>query len=326
MLMQRHMHLEWEIAKWIAILALASALAVAVAGRVASGGEPARLPPTIDEWAVPMGIDQAERMPAPSIDVTMEIWMLLADQQAGRLDRALEGWRRVPLPHEAEAWRNVALAQALIAAGDLEAAADALDTARAIQPENAVVHYYLGILQLERAERAMHWYDPGIVPAARYVSVGQPPMVMPIAPNSRDMYRLAAAMELEAAIELAPAVLLDEPLVPPEWPTAAAIQPTVGDLLLALGADRFDAKAHNMLGYLYLESGAAQMAEHHMDAAADSGAVVVFGYEDLGKWYEAEGQHLDAVRAYAKATTQGTGIVRPLGKALENLRKALTEP
>jgi tetratricopeptide (TPR) repeat protein len=316
----------------MAILALASALAIAVAGQMARGDEPARLPPTIDEWAVPMGIEQADEPPAPVEDVPMKLWILLADQQAGRLDRVVDGWRYLPLPHEGEVWRNVALAQALIAMGDLQAAGDALDTAAAIQPENAVVHYYLGILHLEQADRASNWYDPGVPPATRLasavmttkgtVSAGPAQVV----PNSKDMYHLAAMAELEWAIELAPSVMLDEPLAPPEWPTAAALQPTVGDLLLALGADRFDAKAHNMLGYLYVEYGAAEMAEHHLDAAADSGVVVVFGYDDLGSLYEAEGRHLDAFRAFAKSAAQGNGVVLPLGKMLENLREAFTQP
>jgi tetratricopeptide (TPR) repeat protein len=327
MLAQRHMHLEWEIVKWIAILALASALAIAVAGTLARGEEPARLPPTIDEWAVPMGIEQPGEPPVPVEDVPMKLWMLLADQQAGRFDRVVENWRYLPLAHEGEVWRNVALAQALIAMGDLQAAADALDTAVAINPENAVVHYYLGILHLEQADRASKWYDPAMPPAMRLASIiapaGGPAQV---APNTRDMYHLAAMLELEAAIELAPSVILDEPLAPPEWPTASALPPTVGDLLLALGADRFDAKAHNMLGYLYVEYGAAEMAEQHLDAAADSGVVVVFGYDDLGALYETEGRHLDAFRAFAKSAAQGNGIVRPLGKMLENLREAFIDP
>jgi tetratricopeptide (TPR) repeat protein len=316
------MHLELEIIKWATILALATALAFA-AGRVAGSDEPNRLPPSIDEWALPMGTaPPVDPQPEPGDDVAMQLWSILEDQHAGRMNLAIEGWTCLLLPPESDVWRNIGLAQAYIAMGDVDAAAAALDEAARLRPENAVVHYYLGILHLEQAYRAEEWSDPGVRPIERFASFGP----SQVAPNTKGMYRLAAIGELERAIEMADLILLDEPLAPADWPTAAALVPTVGDLLLAIGANHFDIKAHSMLGYLHLENGAPEQAEYHMDATADSGVMVVFGYDDLGRFYEEEGRRLDAFRAYAKSASQGTGLVRPLGKMMENLRKAFAEP
>ena len=96
------------------------------------------------------------------------------------------------------------------------------------------------------------------------------------------MYELAATLDFERAIELACALQLDEAIVPDRFPTSSALEPTVGDLLLALGADNFQAKAHNTLGYLFLKRGALEPAEQHMDDAVQGGLDVVYGYRDLG--------------------------------------------
>lgn len=323
MLAQRHMHLEWEIIRWIAILGLALAIALAVASLTAQSAEPLRLPPQIDTWSAPLEVTPdlpGNSAFVPAQDVGIRIWALLDDQQSGRLDRAVEGWPLVPLPPEREVWREVALAEAHIAMGNLDSAASALDAAANLEPDNAVVHYYLGILRLEQAERAPSWYEPSLRQVIHLAAYGP----MDVVPNSRDMYHLVAMGELEQAIVLAPTVALDDPLIPGHWPTSAALRPTVGDLLQALGADRFDAKAHNMLGYLHMESGALSEAEHHMDAAADAGMMVALSYEELGKAYEAEGHNLDAFRAYAKAAGHGGGLVHPVHKMIENLYEAFT--
>ena len=321
MFAQRHMHLEWEILKWLAIISLASALAIAFASHIAVGDEPRLLPPEIETWSQPMGDHEPSAL-AREDDAAAQVWNALDDQQAGRLDRAIEAWPCLPLAADAEIWRHIALAQAYLGADDLEAAAEALEVAGEIEPSAPLVHYYLGILRLEQADKAQSWYDAQGPQKIRLVSY--PPVQ--ISPNSREMYRLAAMTELDQAIELAGNVQLDQLLVSPDWPTAMALRPAASDLLLALGADGFEFKAHNMLSYLHLDNGSAEQAESHMDAAAAGGMVVVYGYEDLGELYEQRGRHLDAFRAYAKAAGQGIGIVRPTGKMLENLQKAFLEP
>ncbi len=92
-----------------------------------------------------------------------------------------------------------------------------------------------------------------------------PPAIMLIAmpqvvPNSKSMYELAAMQELEKAVELSSNVDLQAALapyatVPGDTELLPVVTPTVGDLLMALGADRFPARAHNMLGALCTDHG-----------------------------------------------------------------------
>ena len=102
---------------------------------------------------------------------------------------------------------------------------------------------------------------------------------------------------------------------------SAALEPTVGDLLLATGADNYVSKAHNTLSYLHLETGALEEAERHMDEAAAGGMSIVYGYEDLGEQYARRHRHADAARAYLKAMKHGRGKVTPARKAWENLHR-----
>jgi tetratricopeptide (TPR) repeat protein len=315
--------------KWLVILTLASALAMAFATHLAGAAEPAKLPADVDAWSIPMNGAVAARTVAPTGDPAMQVWQLLDDQQSGRYDLVIEPWRTVPLAPSAEVWRHIAIAEAQIAMGDLTAAGESLENAGALQPENPLVDYYLGLWRLEQAERALDWYEPGVQLAAMFVSY--PPDIQAevapwrIAPNSKAMYQLAAMAHLERAIGAADQVELDQPLTSVDWPTSAALRPTVGDLLQALGADHFDAKAHNMLGYLHLENGAAEEAEYHMDAAADCGVVTVFGYEDLARLYEEQDRPLDAFRANAKSAAHGGGLVGPTRGMIRNLREAFRD-
>jgi tetratricopeptide (TPR) repeat protein len=322
-----HVHVEYIILKWLIIISLASALALAFATQIGGAAEPVRSPTGADSWSAPtVGPIEVAPPAVPSEDVATQLWLLLDDQQSGRLDLVITPWQTIPLAPEAEVWRHVALAEAQIAMGDLDAAGASLETAGSIEPDNPLVEYYFGLLRLEQADRAMNWYEPSLYlasyDAGSPTDTGSP---MDVVPNSKAMFRLAAMSHLERAIDLADLVWLDQPLVPETWPTEAALTPTVGDLLLALGANHFDAKAHNMLGYLHLEYGAADSAEQHMDAAAQSGAVIVFGYEDLARLYADQHRPLDAFRANAKAAANGEGIVAPVRGMIGNLRQAFGE-
>ncbi|MEQ8785685.1 MAG: hypothetical protein RIC55_05280 [Pirellulaceae bacterium] len=325
MFAHRPVHLELVLIKWLIIITLASALALAFATHIGGAAEPDKLPNDVDLWSTPM--DRAtEVVPAaiPDQDVAMQLWQLLDDQQSGRLDLVIGPWQTIPLGPETEVWRHIALAEAQIAMGDLDAAGVSLANAGRLQPDNPLVEYYFGLWRLEQAERALSWYEPGVQLVA-YRDVEPMDEPMDVVPNSKAMFRLAAMSHLERAISLADYVWLDQPLAPDYWPTEAAVTPTVGDLLLALGANNFDAKAHNMLGYLHLDSGAADTAEYHMDAARDSGVVIVFGYEDLARVYAEQGRPLDAFRANAKAAANGEGVIGPARRAIENLRQAFGE-
>lgn len=330
MLVGRHLQLPWELVKWLAIISLAVATAIGFATNMAGGDERSdasqKVLPLIDP-AAPAN----SRLPREDIlwqldpeasgqgveDGVAHVWRALELQQQGDWEKAVEAWRRLSLPAATRTWRQIAIGHAFLIQGELESAEDALDRAVRLEPENAVARYFRGLLRLQQATLAEEWYEPTAARRVHLVSY------MPVVPNSRSMYRLAAMNELERAIAAASEIRQDVLLVPPEWPTLAPRLPTVGDLLVSLGADRFAGKAHNVLSYLYLERGRLEVAEQHMDAAAKGGVRVVYGYRDLGAKYETADRPSDAVRAYAKAMTQESGIVVPGKKAIQNLLKSL---
>jgi tetratricopeptide (TPR) repeat protein len=303
----RPLSLTGEALKWLAILTLASLLAALaaqlVSGHDAAPSAPALLPPTMEQSAKPMAI-----------------WRILADQKSGNFEQALEDWPYAPLSCDAEVWRQIAIAQAQLAFRDVDAASDALHAALAIEPANPVAHYFRGILRMEQAAMAREWQDAIGPVYTRLVSTA----ARPEPALTKSMYQLAARMEFEQAIEEAKNVNLELPLGDPTVPTVATA-PTVRDLLRALGAEDFEGKAHHQLSYLLLENGSGQEAEQHLDAAAELGQQIVFGYQDLGAFYEGRHDHLDAARAYAKALSHGSPLARPTQHIVRNLRLAFIE-
>jgi tetratricopeptide (TPR) repeat protein len=159
-----------------------------------------------------------------------------------------------------------------------------------------------------------------------------PPAVMFVAmpaivPNTRGMYELAAMQELRKAIELAPELDLQTPLAPDVWAAEDVkylplVTPTVGDLLAALGADRYPARAHNVLGMMYTERGLFEEAEEHLDAAAAQRMNGPTAYRELGAALEAEERYDDAVRVYLKAFRNGDVNLIPAIKVFINGWKA----
>jgi len=115
------------------------------------------------------------------------------------------------------------------------------------------------------------------------------------------MLRLAAMMEFDLAVENAAAIRLDESLVPPDGPTSVAQYPTVGDLLQAIRAARFEGVAHSQLGRLCLEQGDLERAEYHLDQSVFLGLAVLLAYENLAEQYTVMERPWDAARAYYKA-------------------------
>jgi hypothetical protein len=101
------------------------------------------------------------------------------------------------------------------------------------------------------------------------------------------------------------------------------LEPTVGDLLIALGAENFKGQAHHTLSSLFLENGSLEIAEEHMDNAVNSGLANVFGFRDLATAYEKRGQHADAARANLKAMAHGHNKVSPAFDVFRNLLDAL---
>ncbi|MCA9203252.1 MAG: hypothetical protein KDA59_09410 [Planctomycetales bacterium] len=332
----RHMHLETEMVKWLALIALASAMVLAAATSVsgqesANSSEPKPLPKAIEHWAAPMdqtggAMDEAEWIMA--VQASAETWQLLELHHRGELETAKRVWQGTQLPCEREVWRFVALGVVHMQLGEWDRANEALDAAAGLEPDHALVHYYRGILWLTRADASIDWYDRvelGRTRLVGYVPTGDVPL-------PKGMCELAAMTEFEHAIANAEAIVATTALVDvPETDSALAadvpqvVPPTVGDLLTALGADNFVGKAHNVLGGLCLDHGALERAEQHMDGATASGLSVVDGYRELGAGYEAEGRTSDAARAYMKAMAHGGGVAWPAKKAFENLGKTLIQ-
>lgn len=307
----RTIRMEWELLKWLAILALAATLAMFWAMRTAAAALP-------EPALLPEGIQAARPMPT-AVDPNVKLWQVIELQQAGQPEEALVMWNEVQLPHETEVWQHLAMGVAHLQLGQLDEAAEKLMLAEDLDPQNPVVHYYLGLLRLDQARQAHEWYD-AIGPAIRFAA-HRPHLV---APNTRGMYELVAMQELETAI--ANAYALDRGailMLHNQTATLTLIPATAHDLMVALGCDQFAGQAHNVLGAMYLDRGATDAAEEHMDAAAEAGMAVVFGYEDLGAAYEQQGRHADAARVYLKGIEHAPGVVRPVQKALQNFGKAL---
>jgi len=140
-----------------------------------------------------------------------------------------------------------------------------------------------------------------------------------------ELQELAATGAFEQAIEYAAQVDRNQPLLPPEWPLESQLLPTVGDLLLALGAEHFEATAHVTLAQMFLERSNLELAEQHLDAARARGAQVAFGYQDLTTGYEQVNRPVDAARAGLKALAYGPHERDDLARLLANLGTGLRE-
>jgi tetratricopeptide (TPR) repeat protein len=323
------MHYQAEMGKWVAILALTTALCMLFASVVAAAdvprpGRPNLLPPNVQEWALPMPGDTRQEGPA---DLGQKIWGILQLHHDRRHEAAIDAWNAVELRGNALIWKWIAVGQALTAAGEFEGAEEMLARAIDAQPENAIAHYFSGVLRMQQAYLADEWPDVITGKTTRLVAVADPDRApRHVVPNTKGMYELVATREFEMAIEFAKHVRIDEALVPAEYAGTLALEPSVGDLLLALGADLYEAKAHNTLSYLFLERGALETAEHHMDEAVRGGMAVVYGYDDLGNEYTLRGQHADAARAYLKAAQYSTEKMSTLQNACRSILRALLAP
>jgi tetratricopeptide (TPR) repeat protein len=146
-----------------------------------------------------------------------------------------------------------------------------------------------------------------------------------IVPNTKGIYELAASQDLERSAELAACFDARVSLIPADWTTEPELCPTVADVLMATGAMNFERNAHHMLGYLFFERGALEIAEEHLDQAKGLGAEVPYLFNDLGEQYAAEGRHRDAARAYLKAVGNGPDRVGALMRFLQNFADSVRE-
>jgi tetratricopeptide (TPR) repeat protein len=307
--------------RWIEILALAVALTVmfatvvGAANRGLSSVKPGSLPPEIDQWAKPLERVPADATPAP---LANEVWRILGLHAEGKYVEAIRAWEALDLPEDSQVWKHVALAQAHLARQQLSQAADDLRNAKAMRTEHPIVHYFLGLLRLEQAHHAMTWLDAAEPTRTRRVAYGP----LEGAPNSRSMYELAATIEFEKAIAYAERLEYDEPLMPGHLAAGSALEPTVGDLLVALGAEHFQAKSHHILSHLFLDRGALELAEHHLDSAARNpeGIVLLDEFDRLAEAYRARGRYQDAARVEQKARRHvRSGSESDLGPVLDRV-------
>lgn len=350
MLGQRHMQLEVEMLKWLAAVALAAVLALTLLSR-AIGGEltgtltvPGLLPPGMDELATPLDESlvpartdpsslsaadaQDSELPRvvesdPLAAANARLWAILELHRQGRVEEAIAAWNETELPAESDVWRYLALASAYLQAGDLQDALAMLNAAESLEPDNAVLHYYVGITRMQQAAAAAESYE-STSDLSEHLVCWIPPE---LTPGTKSLYELAAISSLERAIRLAPELPRNRLLLGSERDdytssSVSQLPPMVHDLLAAIGADNYVGKSHNMLGHLYLERGWLEQSEENLDQAAKTGLAILYGYGQLGDRYALERRHLDACRSYLKQLAQGGPIVSPATKFLDNLRQA----
>ncbi len=249
------------------------------------------------------------------LDAGLDLWKVLVAHRAGDWETAESGWKTVALLPEMEVWRHLAATSLALRRHDYELAEAHWSMAAYEDADHPVVHYYLGLLYLNRAAHAHEWNDAigpvvfryaAYSPAANNAPAVTAPAGSPlpaVVPNSASMYRRAALEEFTLALDRE----LDRvyPLVGEEWTVEPELRPTVEDALLALGAERFVPNCHNVLGGMWTATGNAELAEEHFDRAYEMGAAVLYGYRDVADLYEEYGRHFDALRAYGKARDRG---------------------
>ncbi len=331
MQVSKHTYQEWSLMKWLAIVTAAGVRSIFLASQLAEGGDtpgkrsqPGLLPASIELEAQPLpAVAQDWEPPLTREAMTGEIWTVLSDQHAGKLDSAICGWTGLRLPEETDVWRKVALAKAYLASDKLPEALAALKDS-CDGSSDAVVHYLTGLVRLRQASAAYEWYEAVGPRGTTYVAY-----VPAVVPNSRSMYKLAALEELTMAVELSSLTPLHRSLLPIDdsWISnpAAAFEPTVQDLLMAIGIEEYVDHSHVLLGALKLEKGLGRQAERHFDEAASHGYLVTSWYRRLGDAYVEQGQYRDAARVYLKDVRESPAVA-PVSRVFEAVRKGLLGP
>jgi tetratricopeptide (TPR) repeat protein len=325
---------------WLTVMALLAVVIMLLLYVRTSGAEPEPprlLPDLVADWdgmvfhfrggdysEARYHLQDLQEKLAPAIPVEpelireLQIWNALVAQACGERGRATSAWERAELSGPLRVWKHLAIAAMHLERMRNDDAAEELAKAQLINPDNALVHYYLGVLYLQRAEDAIEWPDYVHMPTFRYAAFDPD-----VSPNTKGMYHLAATVELERAIEAAGRIDFQLPLIPPEWTADPTVCPKVGDVLLAMGAMQFEPNAHQMLAYLFLERGALEVAEEHLDRTNQLGMSAPYIFNDLGKEYESQGRHTDAARAYLKGVKNGPDRAGALLRFLQNLGDSL---
>jgi tetratricopeptide (TPR) repeat protein len=339
----RTYHRNAREAIWLALMAILAAVIMLMMGvKLAGASEPQPprfLPALVAEWQEAVDqfrdrnfVEAGDRLQdiqhrvAPwmpielPVDRGLALWNTLAAQARGQFEQAVSDWARTELPDDMRAWKHIAIAALYLERGRNDEAAEELAMAQMHEPDNAVVHYYLGMLHIRQADQAIEWPDYIQISNVRLVAYNPS-----IVPNTKGMYELAATSDLERAVASAGCLDRDAALIPEGWTTEPALRPTVADLLLAMGATEFEPNAHHMLGYLYIDRGALEVAEEHLDRTNELGVRAPFIFNELGELYEGEGRHADAARAYLKGVRNGPDRVGALMRFFQNAGDSVRE-
>jgi tetratricopeptide (TPR) repeat protein len=315
MFVQAKTHAEIDVLRWLALLIVAGALALLLVG-TAMGTDgvrpPGLLPP--DAPTTPLPYPSSDQPQLESLrdpfGLAAELWKAIELQQSGNIDAAIATWEVIRLPHETEHWRLLMLGVAHMQNGNMPKALDALDDSKWRMPDNPLVYYALGLAALQQADVADEWYDALELDPFRLANYS-PERV----PMTRSMYRLAATMAFERAIELARYVDLDQTLLPAAWVlpegnshSVALMVPRVRDAVAVFHGERFEGRSHLGLALLHMERGGLKHSELHLDKAADLGEATGEEFRELAEQYETEGCSADAMRANLKAFAHGGGV------------------
>ena len=325
---QQHVHLEYELIKWIALVALAGAILLFATKsaseeiQIANDQKPAVV-------FASYGVKTGPTLNAPpnlNFANPFEVWQLLKLHHDGNHEKAATGWERILLKPEAETWKSVALGSTYLRMGELDAAVTTLKQAETDDPGNALVHYFLGVVRLAQSRHALDW--PDAIQSDRFVWVSKPAAEQPpsdLTPNSRSMYRYVSRQHFEQAVELADTVLWNQPLT--QWKgfgssidPESSLVPTVKDLLVALDAKDFRSKSQLALARFGLDRGNLAQAERYLDEASTE-LNVAEEFEKLAAKYESENRPADALRVHLKSLKGNKRIGRILNRAIDNLRE-----
>ena len=303
---RQYLSVETEFIHWILLIIAAIAILLAIATALAAdpmSGRP-MLPPATGQSTAPMSSDRLERPFFPedppqsdraAFETAGNLWMILEHQRAGCTADALAAWEQTRLPSRTAVWREIGMAAAYLQADDLPQALGRLELAEGLAPHHPVVAYLRGKVWFELANRSGDMKEERPPDEAREPAPPQTSMVR------RAVYELMAIADLQEAIERADVIDPAEPLVMigvVNGQTNSA--PRVGELLAALGEDRFVGQAHSLLFRLHLGRHELTEAEQQLDEAAAAGVAALDGHRHLATAMLEAGEQTAAVRVLGK--------------------------
>ena len=204
---------------------------------------------------------------------------------------------------------------------------ESLEAAERLAADNALVHYVWGVYYVTMSEN-QRYSQP--IPSEIEVPVRPPVHTCQLC---EPIMRLRAEYHFQRAIELSALLCEDELLTSREGNVVCAHcvelhnsttsgQPTVGELLTALGCEDYLAKSHLGLGQLAIDRDSLAEAEQHLIQAADRGLAVCDQWMQLGKCHDASERYDDAARVYLRAMSQSRSVVTPLSQAIKSVTRS----